>query len=252
MDKKKSYSASELVNMRLPYLPTTKKGWLDLVEREKWGFVMAPGGRGCKGGLRREYYPSETVAALIESMQKQKTISSAQNYPQSQATPIISGSGIHDGFKVNDHSHQDEPDNIFIEHYVDVRGAAGAGQVTPTDQLIISVAVNASEWRSYVGLNPKYIKVINVYGDSMRPTLQHGDQVLVDTACNTFMDDAIYAIQQADVLRIKRIKLKLDGSIEVKSDNNHNFDSEVYSKEEAAAFIVFGRVLPFKFGKFDL
>lgn len=109
-----------------------------------------------------------------------------------------------------------------------------------------------AEGHAYVRLEPKHVKAITVYGDSMNPTLQHDDQVLINTACNRFVDDAIYVIQQGNVLRLKRIKLKLDGSIEVKSNNNHGFGTEIYNKEEAAAFTVVGKVLPFKFGKFDL
>jgi phage repressor protein C with HTH and peptisase S24 domain/DNA-binding XRE family transcriptional regulator len=149
--------------------------------------------------------------------------------------------------------HQEyEPDTIFIEQYPDVRAAAGMGQITPTDAVSISIAINASDWHSYVGLSTKYLKIISVYGDSMKPTLQHGDQILVDTACHSFIDDALYVIQQRDNLRVKRIKLRLDGSIEVKSDNNKEFTPEIYTPEEAADFRIVGKVLPFKFGKFDL
>lgn len=217
--------------------------------------------QGGRGGVRTEFKPPNDILVSIHEFvnnnpdflkkRRGKDNQTSDSYPISnKVTKLATGSGIHNDFKVSDHS--DSTDTIFIEHYVDVRGAAGAGQIPPADQMIVSVAVNAVEWRSYVGLNPKHIKVINVYGDSMKPTLQHGDQVLVDTACNRFVDDSIYAIQQDDVLRIKRIKLKLDGSIEVKSDNSHGFETEIYNKNEAAMFIVFGRVLPFKFGKFDL
>lgn len=144
-------------------------------------------------------------------------------------------------------------DSLYIESYPEVRGAAGSGQLTPTDQVVINIAVNAADWRNYVGLDHKHIKVIAVHGDSMKPTLSHGDQVLVDTACHRFVDDAIYAIQQGDLTRFKRIKLRLDGSIEVKSDNDkEGFKLEIYNATEAAEFKLIGRVIPFKFGRFDL
>lgn len=190
-------------------------------------------GKGGRGGVKTEYNPPDDILDIIH-----KYMNDNPNiFNERSAHPRTTN---------------EQQAAIYIEHYLDVRGSAGIGQVTPTDQMIISVAVNAAEWRNYVGLNPKHIKVISVHGDSMRPTLQHGDQVLIDTACNHFIDDAIYAIQQGDMLRIKRIKLKLDGSIEVKSDNNHGFGTETYSKDEVTAFKVVGRVLPFKFGRYDL
>ncbi len=143
-------------------------------------------------------------------------------------------------------------EHLYIEQYSDVRAAAGNGKVTPTDQVIINVAVNAIDWRKKVGLNPQRVKIITVYGDSMTPTLSHGDQVFIDTACESFIDDAIYVIQQGDLLRIKRVKLLLNGSIEVKSDNSHGFPIDKYSAEEAQSFKVIGKVLPFKFGQFNL
>lgn len=139
---------------------------------------------------------------------------------------------------------------LYIEHYPDVRAAAGSGQVTPTDQVMVNVAINADELRA---LNHKNIKLITVYGDSMKPTLSHGDQVFVDVSCTNFIDDAIYAVQQGDLTRIKRIKLRFDGSIEVRSDNEKNgFSTETYNKLEAADFHVIGRVIPYKFGKFEI
>lgn len=252
------FSCAELAKMELPGLPTTSQGWIDLVQRENWPFAEYKS-RG-RHGKTKKYQPPQNILALIQKFlsenpdffsHERELPDEAIHYEKHSTRPLVSGDEKHNGLVLKDTGHSCQ-DSIYIEHYVDVRGAAGVGQVTPTDQMIISVAVNAVDWRNYVGLNPKHVKVISVYGDSMKPVLQHGDQVLVDTACNCFIDDAIYAIQQGDMLRIKRIKLRLDGSIEVKSDNDHGFGVEIYSKEEAAVFRVVGKVLPFKFGKFDL
>lgn len=144
-------------------------------------------------------------------------------------------------------------DYLLIESYPDVRAAAGTGQISPTDQTVVQLRVNSADWRRYVGLDHKHVKVITVHGDSMHPTLSHGDQVMVDTACSTFIDDAIYCIQQGEHLRFKRIKLKLDGSIVVKSDNEkEGYPAEVYSAAEAAQFHIVGRVIPLKFGWFEI
>lgn len=145
------------------------------------------------------------------------------------------------------------PVDLYIDNYVEVRAAAGHGQLTPTDQLILQLKVNAADWRRYIGLDHKHVKLITVHGDSMKPTLSHGDQVMVDTACSSFIDDAIYCIQQGENLRFKRIKLNLDGSIVVKSDNEkEGFPPEIYSADEASHFRVIGRVIPLKFGWFEI
>ena len=144
-------------------------------------------------------------------------------------------------------------DTIYIESFPDVRAAAGTGQISPTEQTVVQLKVNSADWRRYVGLDHKHVKVITVHGDSMKPTLSHGDQVMVDTACSSFIDDAIYCIQQGDNLRFKRVKLNLDGSIIVKSDNDkEGFPPETYKPEEAVNFRVIGRVIPLKFGWFEI
>lgn len=160
---------------------------------------------------------------------------------------------IHGDADHSRHAARQIPVDLYIDNYVEVRAAAGHGQLTPTDQLILQLKVNAADWRRYVGLDHKHIKVITVHGDSMKPTLSHGDQVMVDTACSSFIDDAIYCIQQGENLRFKRIKLNLDGSIVVKSDNEkEGFPPEIYSADEASHFRVIGRVIPLKFGWFEI
>lgn len=236
-----------------------------------WEERQVPG-KGGKGGMRTEYRPSENILAIIQSfLQNNPTFFGNRKfarenndkmvealfsaaYKTEPIRPLVSGNGVHSGATVDDHSYKlaKNQDAIYIESYPEVRGAAGTGQVTPTDQVIIKLAVNAADWRNYVGLDHRHIKVVAVHGDSMKPALSHGDQVLVDTACNRFIDNDIYAIQQGDLTRFKRIKLRLDGSIEVKSDNEkEGFKLETYTAEEAAEFKLIGRVIPFKFGRFD-
>lgn len=149
----------------------------------------------------------------------------------------------------------DSIDAIYIDHYVNVRGGAGPGQIIEDeihDEAIVKVRMDGQILRERVGSNFNALKLASVKGDSMEPTMSHGDQVLVDTSCDRFVDDAIYAIQQGEYLRFKRIKLKLDGSIIVKSDNPIDNDPETYSAEEAEHFKVVGRVIPYKFGKFKI
>lgn len=225
--------------------PVTVLGWLNggSLYPKSWDKLVDA------TGISKEWWKSGTGdPVMVSSRDKYKTV---------DALFELAGSELSNERKIgtsepkSTYSNQSEQ-AIYIEHYTEAKAAAGQGQITPTDCVVVNVAVNSSDWRNYVGLNPKYVKVISVHGDSMKPTLQHGDQVLIDTACHTFIDDGIYAIQQGDYLRVKRIKLRLDGSIEVKSDNNHEFNSEVYKPDEAAGFVIIGRVLPFKFGKIDL
>lgn len=139
----------------------------------------------------------------------------------------------------------------YIDQYVDARGSAGPGSIA-SDEVIVKVRLDATLLRERVGCNLNRIKIATVSGDSMYPTLSHGDQVLIDTSCTAFVDDAIYAIQQDGFLRFKRIKKMLDGTIVVKSDNESLNAAETYTAEQAQYFNVVGQILPFKVGRFRI
>lgn len=248
-------------------LPTTSVGCKGRAVSKGWESRQVQG-KGGPNGVLTEYKPSKEILEAIHHYiaDDKKGIcpspdSDAIEYGAAPSIkPLVSGSGKHSGLISDDASsnlrrpvsQKQYPDTIYIEQLKDVRAAAGNGQVTPTDQVSVMVAINAINWRNRVGSNADKVKIITVYGDSMEGTLSHGDQVFVDTACNKFIDDAIYVIMQDDLLRIKRVKLRLDGSILVKSDNENGFGIEEYTADQAANFKVIGKVLPFKFGQFKM
>lgn len=236
------FSATFLAELKNKVLPNSRAGIYKMAERLGWPYINKPG-RGAKDGVKYFLVPTEYLSE----------IELRDSFPLDQPYDLKVGNRFVEIKTKQNSQKYGVDDAIYIESYPDVRGAAGTGQLTPTDQVMVKIAVNAADWRNYVGLDHKHIKVIAVHGDSMKPTLSHGDQVLVDTACHSFVDDAIYAIQQGELTRFKRIKLRLDGSIEVKSDNDkEGFKVETYNSTEAAEFKLIGRIIPFKFGRFDL
>ncbi len=81
--------------------------------------------------------------------------------------------------------------------------------------------------------------------------MSDGEQVMVDLRQNRFVDDAVYVIQQDGHLRIKRVQMRMDGTVLIKSDNPF-YDNEVLQREDADRLRVIGTVLPYKFGKYKL
>lgn len=235
MMNKKSYSASELVNMKLPYLPTTKKGWLDLVKRENWCSVMAPGGRGCKGGMRREYYPSEAVAYLIESTQnsdeKAKHADSLEQYPVSTTEPLVTGSGQHNGLTLKSHSITDMRVNDYaIVPKNDLRSTTeGHDRVIHSEQIVDHLAFKKKWLEMSLNTNSNCLALISVRDDSMEPTLRSDDLILTDTSSSNIENNSIYVLQIDNELIVKRIQRKVNGTVIVKSDN------PVYGEEEMDA-----------------
>lgn len=69
------------------------------------------------------------------------------------------------------------------------------------------------------GLRPDRCKALYVRGESMAPTLEDGDTVLIDTSDTAPRDDAVFALLAHGELYIKRLFRIPGGGIELRSDN---------------------------------
>ena len=82
--------------------------------------------------------------------------------------------------------------------------------------------------------------LLDVLGDSMEPTLRHGDTILVDKSDIEVHDGQIYLIGFQQQLLIKRIFRDV-GGIVLKSDNSA-YRETLVPPEYADDFVVFGRM----------
>src|SRR3712207_3356033 len=73
--------------------------------------------------------------------------------------------------------------------------------------------------RRLAGGDPKRLSIIEVSGDSMLPTLAHGDEILVDTG-EARPRDGIYVLRMEEALVVKRLAVNpASGRLSVSSDN---------------------------------
>lgn len=80
--------------------------------------------------------------------------------------------------------------------------------------------------RQFTDAPPEKLVFARPRGDSMKPTIDDGDILLIDLRQNRINDqDRIWAIAVADIGMIKRIWANPDGSYKIKSDNP-NVDPE--------------------------
>lgn len=116
-------------------------------------------------------------------------------------------------------------DEIKIPHY-DVRAAMGGGQI-PADyiELLRDVTVSQEHLRR-LGVDyesPFHLKMITGWGQSMEPTIQDKDPLLIDVSIEEFTGDGIYLFTQGEMLFIKRLQLEDEKRLKVISDNrNHD------------------------------
>lgn len=121
---------------------------------------------------------------------------------------------------------------------VDARAGAGNGSIG--EEAVVTLQRGEayvgqkviSEWvfppsfvRHELRLQPGQIMVLEVVGDSMSPTLQSGDRIIVDTAHSVPNPDGIYVIDEGDGPRVKRIQLvrrSEPAEMRVMSDNKNH------------------------------
>lgn len=134
------------------------------------------------------------------------------------------------------------PENFVMFPRYEVSASAGPGRYLESEQLVDFVSFKDDWVRNYLRVPTKDLALINVKGDSMAPTLNDGDLILVDLRAIRIEDSAIYVIEFDDALLVKRVQRKLDGSIVIKSDNPL-YDPEVLTKEKADGLRIVGRVV---------
>ena len=118
-----------------------------------------------------------------------------------------------------------------IHYFKDIYASAGGG------------AINYDEEAEFLELDEeivnhlggkhsiKYIKALNVLGDSMEPTLNDGDIVFMDTSSKNLNRNGVYIVTTPMGLFIKRLQLKANGMVALVSDNSAYSDEIVNSED---------------------
>lgn len=127
---------------------------------------------------------------------------------------------------------------------LDVRPSAGHGSAVD-DEDAIGVVAFRTDWLHRRGIHTNAAHVLTARGDSMEPTIRDGDILLVDSSIDRVLDNAIYVVVYAGRTLVKRVQLRLDGSVVLKSDNREIFDDEAVAAADVPALNIAGRVMWF-------
>lgn len=127
---------------------------------------------------------------------------------------------------------------------MDISAAAGAGRLVPenADGEAVSHSVFRTSWLRGVTSAPlERLVVIRIAGDSMWPTLHHGDSVLVDTTISSIGRDGVYVIRLGDEVQCKRCsRHPVSGALTIASDNSAY---PTYTDIQPNGLVVLGRVI---------
>lgn len=104
---------------------------------------------------------------------------------------------------------------------LDVYASMGDGYDNHTENVLEVLKVK-THWIERT-LRPKsafdHLRFIHAIGDSMYPTFNDGDILLIDTGETSVTADKIYVLEVHNRLFIKRVRQRIDGTFEISSDN---------------------------------
>ena len=135
-------------------------------------------------------------------------------------------------------------DKYWIRYYPSVSVSAGGGAYE-NEENFESLQLPAYFIDMLGGKeNLKNIDAINVVGDSMEPTLNTDNIIFIDKTKNDISRDGIYAFTTIHGLFVKRIQKRVDGKLDIISDNK-DYLSQILDKNELQ---ILGKVIS-SFGK---
>jgi phage repressor protein C with HTH and peptisase S24 domain len=109
----------------------------------------------------------------------------------------------------------------------------------PNQQMVDYLSFQPEWLERTLNVDLRNMALVEVIGDSMSPTIDEGDLVLVDLREARYRHDGIYVLRTGSDLAVKRLQRQPDGSLVIRSDNPA-YESSVVRPEEVA---VMGRVV---------
>ena len=134
-----------------------------------------------------------------------------------------------------------KPDLVFVEK-VKAKPRAGVGGLE-TDNEHDGYYSFHSSFIARKGGTAKTMRIFEVAGDSMSPTLDDGDMIMVNTAETDIRTGRIYLLRIGDELMVKRLETRPGGKMLIRSDNERYEDIPVDLGDESSGVEIFGRMV---------
>ncbi|HHD78622.1 MAG TPA: phage repressor protein [Epsilonproteobacteria bacterium] len=115
---------------------------------------------------------------------------------------------------------KEETEKFFhVRYFSDIRASAGGGAEV-FDENYETISIDEKIMHNMVGMGNTELEAIHVDGESMEPTLLDGSIVFVDRTQTDINKNGIFIASTTGGLFIKRIQQRVDGMIELISDNS--------------------------------
>lgn len=189
------------------------------------------------------------ISRLETGKQKQFTEQSLTRIAQALGVKVIdlftSGEIDNTVYKnSNDALASTEGKDVFRVEVLDVSASAGSGHIQGSDIIDVIHAIEYSNDQAltmFGGRSSSVVKVINVRGDSMSPTIEPGDLLFVDVSINEFDGDGIYTFGFDGKIYVKRLQMIPDQLLVI--SDNPKYREWSINKENEYRFYIYGKVL---------
>ena len=145
--------------------------------------------------------------------------------------------------QLHDSSSENRSDFIALP-FIDVEASAGLGAAVPVHEGVQSVVSFERTFLRSMGAMPDQCKIITARGDSMSPTIPDGSLIVIDHSQRDIINGWISVVNVCGDLLVKRVRRRLDGTVELVSDNPI-YPVEAVGRDRADQLIVIGRVVYF-------
>lgn len=137
------------------------------------------------------------------------------------------------------------PEGVVGIPLLNIAASAGHGTIVEDENVKDLIFFDESWlWQAY-GLRPNNIRIFQISGNSMEPTLRAGEMVLIDLVHGMEQrpSDGIYVIRLEGGIMVKQLQNLPGGRIKVSSENEAYDPFVVDLKEEGMDFAILGRVM---------
>ena len=193
----------------------------------------------------KKIFDKDVAQALDISQMNFATMKKRERIPYEELLNFCAKRSISINWLLYDQSPESlvEATNQFymVRYFNAVNASAGGGAFDDGGEGVEQLGIEPYFLETLGGESElKNIEAINVTGDSMEPTFLNGDIIFLNRSKLDIERGGIFAIQTEDMLLVKRVQKRIDGRIDIISDNKEFYPPQIASPEQIS---IVGRVV---------
>lgn len=139
--------------------------------------------------------------------------------PALKKMPAKGGAGVlRTGYDLLPTAADAEGEYVRVRQY-NVQASAGSGELVDHEYVVQEIQFRRDWLRRALGVSAANVVLLEAAGDSMKPTIEGGDMLLVDVGDPKCKGDGVYVLTYAEQLMVKRVEFQPDGYALVVADN---------------------------------